>query len=368
MKKRILCALLALTLLCAALPLGALASSAPSIRFDPKVRLVYNDGSVKLRPLLHGIKRSNVKFVSSKKKVAAVGTDGTVKPAKSGLTVITAYNGKTYARCGIISLPRKVTLKIGQKKNLPYAGVETYAIADAAVARLGKGGALTGRKAGTTTVTVKYRHQKLKIQVTVKPERIVESRAAKLKVSKGKDVKQIVLVEYKGGSSATLSVHEKRNGYWQELYSCDAYVGKNGIDKQKEGDKRTPTGPYNLCQPFGSKADPGAYMSYTWLTKYHYWCGSSRSEYYNQMVDSRVTGRKCTSSDENLTHYGAVYNYCMFIDYNSAGVAGKGSCIFLHCRGKHPYTGGCVAVDEADMVKILRWAKPGVKIVIGNPI
>ena len=368
MKKRLLSALLALMLLCAALPAGALAKSSPSIRFDPQVRLVYSDGSVKLRPLLHGIRRSNVKYMSSRPKVASVNTSGRVQAAKQGLTVITAYCGSTVGKCGIISLPRKVTLKIGQKKQLPYAGVETFTVADNTVARLTKKGALTGRKAGTTTVTVKYRHQKLKIQVTVKPERIVESRAAKLKVSKGKDVKQIVLVEYKGGSDATLSVHEKRGGYWKELYSCDAYVGKNGIDKVKEGDKRTPTGTYNLTTPFGIKADPGANMPYTWLTKYHYWCGSSSSKYYNQMVDSRVTGRKCTSSDENLTHYGAVYNYCMFIDYNVAGVAGKGSCIFLHCKGKHAYTGGCVAVDEADMVKILRWAKPGVKIVIGNPI
>jgi L,D-peptidoglycan transpeptidase YkuD (ErfK/YbiS/YcfS/YnhG family) len=54
----------------------------------------------------------------------------------------------------------------------------------------------------------------------------------------------------------------------------------------------------------------------------------------------------------------------MFIDYNAAGVAGKGSCIFLHCTGSNKYTAGCVAVSEAAMKKIIQWVKPGAKIVI----
>ena len=161
-----------------------------------------------------------------------------------------------------------------------------------------------------------------------------------------------------------LSAHEKLDGVWTELASCDAYVGRKGIGKTREGDKKTPTGTFNLTTPFGIKADPGAKLSYTQVTQYHYWCGSSKSGYYNQLVDSRETGRSYTSSDEHLIDYKGVYNYCMFIDYNAEGKAGKGSCIFLHCTGSNKYTAGCVAISEANMKKIIQWARPGVKIVI----
>jgi len=175
---------------------------------------------------------------------------------------------------------------------------------------------------------------------------------------------QIVLVSYTGGSGAVVTVHEKQFGMWRQLYSCGAYVGRNGINKTREGDKRTPTGTYNLNTPFGILDDPGAKMPYLKVTTYHYWCGTSGNQYYNQLVDSRVTGRACTSSDEHLIDYRPNYNYCLFIDYNAEGTANRGSCIFLHCKGKNAYTAGCVAVDQWMMEAIIRWIEPGAKIVI----
>ena len=175
---------------------------------------------------------------------------------------------------------------------------------------------------------------------------------------------QIALVRYTGGSRARLSVHEKKYGMWRQLFEVDAYVGRNGIEKTREGDKRTPTGTFNLTTPFGIKADPGAVMPYLQVTNDHYWCGTSGDPLYNQLVDCRVTGRAWRSGDEHLIDYAPHYNYCMFIDYNAEGRPGLGSCIFLHCKGKSASTSGCVAVDEQTMVRILRWARPGAKIVI----
>ena len=175
---------------------------------------------------------------------------------------------------------------------------------------------------------------------------------------------QIVLVSYTGGSSATLTVHEKRLGIWRQLYSAPANVGKNGIDKTREGDKRTPTGIFNLNTPFGILDDPGANMPYLKVTTYHYWCATPDSPYYNQLVDSRVTGRARASGDEHLIDYRPQYNYCLFIDYNAEGIPNRGSCIFLHCKGRSSYTGGCVAVDEGLMKAIIQWIEPGAKIVI----
>jgi L,D-peptidoglycan transpeptidase YkuD (ErfK/YbiS/YcfS/YnhG family) len=223
-------------------------------------------------------------------------------------------------------------------------------------------GIVTGVAEGQTQLMVYYGKQRVLIDVTVGNPK---SEDTGVSTDVG-DATQVVLVEYTGGSSAILTLHEKVNGSWQQLHECAAYVGENGLDKTVAGDRRTPTGVYNLTTPFGILDDPGANMPYTKVTEYHYWCGDSSSKYYNQLVDERTADRKHTSADEHLIEYKGVYNYCMFIDYNAQGTAGKGSCIFLHCMGSKKSTGGCVAIPQEDMKKVLQWAKPGVKIVIRN--
>lgn len=184
------------------------------------------------------------------------------------------------------------------------------------------------------------------------------------KLDAAQETDQIIYVQYKGGSKAKVSMYQK-NKYdrWTLVKSANGYVGKNGIDKKKEGDKRTPTGTYNLTQAFGILKDPGTALPYVKVTKYHYWCGDSTSKYYNQLIDTRVTGRKRTSKDEYLINYKGAYNYAIFIDYNKEGTPYKGSCIFLHCSTGRA-TAGCVSVPQSTMVTFLRKLKPGAKIVI----
>ncbi len=190
----------------------------------------------------------------------------------------------------------------------------------------------------------------------------MNSKAAQLQCAN--ETEQIMLVEYSGGTSAALSLHEKVNGEWRELLSCPACVGKNGVGKEKEGDFKTPLGTFDLTTPFGILADPGAGMDYVQIHENHCWCGCSESGHYNRLMDMRQCSRACAKPEEKLIEYPGAYNYAMFINYNHDGVPGKGSCIFLHCHGKHPHTAGCVAVSETDMMKILRWARPGTRIVI----
>ena len=179
-------------------------------------------------------------------------------------------------------------------------------------------------------------------------------------VAAADSAEQIVLVAYQGGSSATLSVHEKQDGFWKQLWNTPAAVGRNGINKTREGDGRTPSGTFHLTTPFGILSDPGANMPYLKVTSQHYWCDDSSSPYYNRLVNTSVSGRV---SGEHLIDYSGYYDYCMFIDYNASGVPGKGSCIFLHCKMASS-TGGCVAIAKSRMIDILRWALPGVLIVI----
>lgn len=179
-----------------------------------------------------------------------------------------------------------------------------------------------------------------------------------------KTATQIVGVKYsKNGTRLTL--YENNNGTWSDAFSTAAYVGSEGIGKTREGDKKTPTGTYNLTKPFGIKSLSGVKLgSYLKVNKNHYWSGQN-GEYYNQLVDvSKVKGYKPTSDDEHLIDYKVVYNYACFIDYNAEGVAGKGSAIFLHCKGSKNYTAGCIAVSEDVMKALLGRLTPGAKIVI----
>ena len=173
-------------------------------------------------------------------------------------------------------------------------------------------------------------------------------------------VNQLIFVQYQGGSNAQVILYEKQNGSWKEDFSCQGYVGGNGIDKVKEGDRKTPTGVFGFTKAFGIKDNPGAKLPYTKLNPYLYWCGDE--QWYNTLVDVRETPHEC--SGEHLISYVPHYNYVLAIDYNPECIFGKGSAIFLHCTGSNPYTGGCVAVSESNMIRIMQTVDKGAKICI----
>jgi len=333
-----------------------------SIKLGGKVGFMYEGGTVTLTPKLKGVTAAQLSWKSSDTSVVTV-ESGRIEAKSAGRSVITVSGGGASAKCGVVVLPKTINLTVGEKHTLPYGTVEKYRMSNSSIASVSSTGVIKAKNAGETLLRVTYGRQKLNVSIKVSAkESVQQSKAALLDCANSAD--QIVLVEYKGGSKATLSLHEKKSGIWKELYSCTAYLGANGIGKTREGDKKTPTGTFNLTQPFGIKADPGANTPYTKVSKYHYWCGTSGSEYYNQLVDTRKINRARTSSDEYLINYKGYYNYCMFIDYNKDGKAGKGSCIFLHCTGSKKSTAGCIAVPESVMKKIICWAEPGAKIVI----
>lgn len=128
----------------------------------------------------------------------------------------------------------------------------------------------------------------------------------------------------------------------------------------KEGDRKTPAGVFGFTKAFGIKDNPGAKLPYTKLNPYLYWCGDK--QWYNTLVDVRETPHEC--SGEHLISYVPHYNYVLAIDYNPECIFGKGSAIFLHCTGSNPYTGGCVAVNESNMIRIMQTVDKGAKICI----
>ncbi|MDE6627610.1 MAG: L,D-transpeptidase family protein [Lachnospiraceae bacterium] len=150
---------------------------------------------------------------------------------------------------------------------------------------------------------------------------------------------------------------------WKKIISCKAYVGQNGLNKKRQGDRKTPMGIYNITMAFGRKKSPGtAGISYTKLNKYHYW--SAEKATYNTFVDVRTLGRTWMSG-EHLISYDPWYNYALAMDYNKKCTYLKGSAIFLHCTGKgRTYTMGCIAVSEKNMKQIVKNTTTHTKIFI----
>ena len=178
---------------------------------------------------------------------------------------------------------------------------------------------------------------------------------------------QIIIVAVTTGSEAKLTFYQQNyyNGEWDVILKSKAFIGKNGLGKTREGDLKTPTGIFHFTNAFGIKKDPGCKgFEYVKVDDSYYWIGDSKSEGYNQFTSTRDYSDFNKKESEHIVDYAPQYNYVLNISYNEEGTPNLGSAIFLHCVGFHPYTGGCVAVPEKVMVKILKNVKTSCKIII----
>lgn len=177
-----------------------------------------------------------------------------------------------------------------------------------------------------------------------------QSFVASLNVAQQTD--QLIVVQGDGGSSATISLHKKINGLWNQVLITSGNVGLNGITYNKqEGDRKTPAGVYSLGVGFGTAGNPGTSIPYRQITNNDYWVDDSNSPYYNQWVSTNEVQRNWSSA-EHMASYPTQYNYGIAINYNTSCTPYKGSAIFLHCStGNGTY--GCVSVPRSSMISIL---------------
>lgn len=177
-----------------------------------------------------------------------------------------------------------------------------------------------------------------------------------------KSSSQLVVASVYDGTYASVTMYSKNGDRWKEDFTTIGRTGSKGIQKEKEGDKKSPSGIYGLHTPFGIRTNPGCPMAYLQVTENHYW-GGSPDKYYNTMVDISESPDYIAGTGEHIIDYGSVYNYCVAIDYNPEGVVGKGSAIFLHCQGKGT-TAGCISIPESNMVYLLQHLRSDAKIII----
>lgn len=193
----------------------------------------------------------------------------------------------------------------------------------------------------------------------------------KLHAAEAEDVEQMIVIAGHDGTYARVTLYQKNQTgtnpdtwEWTALVDTEGRMGRNGMGKQVEGDEKTPVGLYTAGMVFGNKENPGTSLPYTHVTPTHYWVGDSNSPHYNQFVDTAVmTEPFDKGKSENLSAYGDVYNYCLDMGYNLSGTPHLGSALFLHCTNGYG-TAGCVGIPEEDMAQILRFLKPGAKILL----
>lgn len=181
---------------------------------------------------------------------------------------------------------------------------------------------------------------------------------AKLEVAKYTNQIMVVAVSEDG---ANLCLYEREDSTgqaekknWQLVLETEAIIGKNGLEKTKEGDGKTPVGVFRFTKAFGILENPGAKMEYTQVNKSHYWVDDSDSNYYNQFVSTEEVSLDWSSA-EHILDYGKSYHYVLATSYNLERIPGKGSAVFLHCTSeKSAMTAGCVAVPEVYMREIMR--------------
>jgi L,D-peptidoglycan transpeptidase YkuD (ErfK/YbiS/YcfS/YnhG family) len=172
-----------------------------------------------------------------------------------------------------------------------------------------------------------------------------------------------VLLVVGSGSSATVKACEKRAGSWVSvLGTMRGHVGKRGVapaGAKREGDLRTPSGTYSLGRGFGQVSSPGVAFRWTVTDSADVWVDDARSSLYNTWQRKPANGRWASAEDLDI----AAYRYAQVIEYNTARVPGRGSAIFLHVdRGSG--TAGCVSLPVSSLLKVLRWERPGARIVI----
>jgi L,D-peptidoglycan transpeptidase YkuD (ErfK/YbiS/YcfS/YnhG family) len=179
---------------------------------------------------------------------------------------------------------------------------------------------------------------------------------------------QVISVVGVGGSSAKMDVWQNTGAGWQPVEAgIPAHVGVNGLAPViHEGGLETPMGVFTLDFAFGTVPNPGSGLQYVQVGPDHWWDGDVNSPTYNTMqVCKKAQCPFNTSSGgtENLDI--PQYRHAVVMGVNKDRVPGGGSAFFIHATDGGP-TGGCVSIEDATLVKIMQWLRPGAVVAIAK--
>lgn len=182
----------------------------------------------------------------------------------------------------------------------------------------------------------------------------------------------MLLVRCTTGSEAIVTYYEEG----KEVRSGEAYIGRNGVGKTREGDGKTPLGEFGVRKAFGILPDPGTAFDYVTIGPGTIACDSP-GPYYNQIIDPATIRHRsdadleslhqdhtAETAGERMAEFSPEYDYGLELDYNPENIYPLGSAIFVHCKGSKTYTGGCVALDRDFVRDILLRAPRDLRVTI----
>jgi len=179
---------------------------------------------------------------------------------------------------------------------------------------------------------------------------------------------QVISVVGVGPTTAKIDVWERTAAGWNPIgIGIPAHIGSSGMAQEiREGSMKTPMGVFTLDFAFGTQANPGGGLPYVQVGPNHWWDGDVDSPTYNTMqVCEKAQCPFATegSGTENLQI--PQYAHAVVMGVNKARVPGAGSAFFLHTTDGSA-TAGCVAIDDAALVKIMKWLRPGALIAVSK--
>ncbi|AYE93929.1 hypothetical protein C0J29_03105 [Mycobacterium paragordonae] len=177
---------------------------------------------------------------------------------------------------------------------------------------------------------------------------------------------QVVSVVSTGGSNAKMDIYQRTAAGWQPLKTgIPTHVGSAGMAPQaKSGYPATPMGVYSLDSAFGTAPNPGGGLPYTQVGPNHWWSGDDHSPTFNSMqVCQKAQCPFNTGESENLQI--PQYKHAVVMGVNKNKTPGGGAAFFFHTTDGGP-TEGCVAIDDATLVSIIKWLRPGAVIAIAK--
>lgn len=176
--------------------------------------------------------------------------------------------------------------------------------------------------------------------------------------------------------TGTLCIFERENttsDWRQRGQGIPVIVGRGGLGWGKdiaedgplkhEGDGRSPAGIFRLDSAFGYAPQREASwikLPYRTLFSTTEAIDDPHSSYYNQMLERTQVPAPDWRTSEQMLRKDDCYKWGVIVDYNVNPVkAGAGSCVFLHIwrDPRHP-TAGCTAMEEKNLVALLRWLDP----------
>ena len=161
-----------------------------------------------------------------------------------------------------------------------------------------------------------------------------------------------------------------QNGRYVTEWSTSGFNGESGFARPGVAsgptiNKYSPTGSFTVTDGFGL-SNPGTALNYLTLNPYSRWGGRLNSN-YNKYFESSAD----IFPDENMWYYatrrsgdyrqGAVINYNRPPD--SPITMNAGFAIFLHANPVP--TWGCISLSESDVVRYLRTAARGDRLIMG---